>query len=156
MPKKYWLMKSEPGEFSIDDLKDEPNKTAHWDGVRNYQARNFMRDHMQVGDKVLFYHSVTDPSVAGVATVAKAGYPDHTAWNKKSKYYDAKSPKDNPRWFMVDIKFDRKFKRALTLAELREVKGLESMVLLKKGSRLSVQPVTADEFKIILDLAKKG
>ena len=156
MPRRYWLMKSEPGVFSIDDLKNQPNQTTHWDGVRNYQARNLMRGRMQIGDKVLFYHSVTDPSVAGVAIVVRTAYPDHTAWNKKSKYYDEKSSKDNPRWFMVDIKFAQKFKRPLTLAELREVRGLEEMVLLKKGSRLSVQPVTPDEFRIILALAKKG
>jgi len=146
MAKKYWLMKSEPGDFSIDDLKSSPKKTAHWDGVRNYQARNFMRDQMQLGDGVLFYHSVTDPSVVGTATVVKTAYPDHTAWDKKSKYYDPKSPKDNPRWFMVEIKLDRKFKRPLALGELRGVKGLEKMVLLKKGSRLSVQPVSAAEW----------
>ena len=155
MAKKYWLMKSEPGEFSIDDLAKSPRRTAHWDGVRNYQARNFMRDQMQIGDEVLFYHSVTDPSVVGIARVVKTGYPDHTAWDKESKYYDPKSNRDNPRWFMVDIEFQRKLERPLTLAELRTVPALANMVLLKKGVRLSVQPVAAAEFKTIVELAKK-
>jgi len=153
---KYWLMKSEPREFSIDDLRQSSKKTAHWDGVRNYQARNFMRDQMKKGDRVLFYHSVTDPAVVGIATVVREGYPDPTAWDAKSKYYDPGSTPDNPRWFMVDIKFESKLQRPLTLAELRKVRGLEGMVLLKKGSRLSVQPVTAEEFRIITKLAEKG
>ena len=156
MPKKYWLMKTEPGTFSIDDLKKSPKQTTHWDGVRNYQARNLMRDEMKVGDEVLFYHSVTDPSVVGVAKVVREGYPDHTAWDKKSKYFDAKSSKDDPRWFMVDIKFAEKFKRPIPLPELRDIKGLEKMMLLKKGARLSVQPVSAAEFKIITKLGKKA
>ena len=153
MAKKYWLMKTEPGDFSIDDLANSPDQTAHWDGVRNYQARNFMRDQMQMGDEVLFYHSVTDPSVVGVARVVKTGYPDHTAWDKKSEYYDAKSAPDKPRWFMVDIKFDKKFPRPLSLAELRVIPALKNMVLLKKGVRLSVQPVVPEEFRTIVKIA---
>jgi predicted RNA-binding protein with PUA-like domain len=155
MAKKHWLMKSEPNVFSIDDLATEPNQTAHWDGVRNYKARNYMRDDMQLGDKVLFYHSNIDPSVVGVATVVKAGYPDHTSWDRKSKYYDEKSTPDNPRWFMVDVKFEKKLKRPLPLGELRAVPELDGMMLLKKGVRLSVQPVKPEEFKTILALAKK-
>jgi predicted RNA-binding protein with PUA-like domain len=151
----YWLMKSEPNVFSIDDLAAAPGKTTHWDGVRNYKARNYMRDEMRVGDKVLFYHSNIDPSVVGVARVAKAAYPDHTSWDRKSKYFDEKSSRDNPRWFMVDIKLERKFKRPLALAELRSVKALEDMVLLKKGVRLSVQPVRPAEFETILTLSRE-
>ena len=155
MPKQYWLMKSEPNVFSIDDLMNSPDGTAHWDGVRNYKARNYMRDEMKVGDIVLFYHSNIDPSVVGTATVTREGYPDHTAWNKREKYYDPKSQKDNPRWFMVDVKYKSKFTRPLPLAELRTVSELEGMVLLKKGMRLSVQPVKADEYKVLVGLVKK-
>jgi predicted RNA-binding protein with PUA-like domain len=155
MAKRYWLMKTEPDVFSIGDLQNEPDETAHWDGVRNYKARNLMRDDMQVGDGVLFYHSRKDPSVAGTATVVRAGYPDHTAWDKKSKYYDAKSTPEKPVWFMVDIKFEREFARPIPLAELREVPGLEKMMLLKRGARLSVQPVSRDEFRIIVKLGSK-
>jgi predicted RNA-binding protein with PUA-like domain len=155
MGKKYWLMKSEPDVFSIRDLQKEPNKTAQWDGVRNYQARNFLRDKMQVGDGVLFYHSRIDPSVAGTAKVVRVGYPDHTARDPRSKYFDPRSTPDNPVWFMVDIKFESEFPRPVPLAELRHVPGLEKMVLLKKGVRLSVQPVTAEEFRIIVALTKK-
>ncbi len=152
---KYWLMKSEPNVFSIDDLANEPGRTAHWDGVRNYKARNYMRDDMQVRDKVLFYHSNIDPSIVGIATVEKAGYPDHTSWDPKSKYYDPKSTPDNPRWFMVNVKFEKKFESPLTLAELRTVAALKDMVLLKKGVRLSVQTVREGEFKTVLALAAK-
>ena len=155
MPRKYWLMKSEPATFSIGDLRKSPKKTTYWEGVRNYQARNFMRDQVQVGDGVLLYHSGTDPAVVGTAIVVREGYPDHTAWDKKSKYFDPKSSKDNPRWFMVDIKFESSFERPLALAELREVTSLAGMMLLKKGSRLSVQPVTAPQFGTILNLAVK-
>ena len=121
MATQYWLMKTEPDVFSIKDLQSEPKQTAHWDGVRNYQARNFMRDQMKVGDRVLFYHSRIDPSVAGTAKVVKAGYADHTAWDKKSKYYDPKSTRENPIWFMVDIQFESEFPAPLPLGELREV-----------------------------------
>jgi len=155
MAKKYWLMKTEPDVFSISDLQKEPKKTAHWDGVRNYQAQNLMRDQMQVGDGVLFYHSRIDPSVAGTAKVVRAGYPDHTAREKKSKYYDPKATPENPRWYMVDVQFDSEFDRPIPLAELRETPGLEKMVLLKKGVRLSVQPVSADEYRTILRLGRK-
>jgi predicted RNA-binding protein with PUA-like domain len=153
MTKKYWLMKSEPGEFSIDDLAAAPDGTDHWDGVRNYQARNFMRDEMKKGDRVLFYHSGKNPSVVGTATVAGKGYPDHTARDPNSNHYDPKSSEKNPIWYMVDIRFDQKFPRPVPLAELRKTAGLEKMMLLKKGMRLSIQPVSKEEFDIIVSLA---
>lgn len=156
MARKYWLVKSEPDVFSIEDLKNAPKQTTPWDGVRNYQARNFLRDQMKVGDAVLFYHSRKDPAVAGTATVVRGGYPDHTAWDRRSKYYDPRSSPDKPTWFMVDIQFESKFDEPVPLALLRDVRGLESMVLLKKGMRLSVQPVTAEEFRIIRDLGSRG
>lgn len=152
MAKKYWLMKTEPDVFSIRDLQKEPKQTAHWDGVRNYQARNIMRDQMKVGDGVLFYHSRTDPSVVGTARVLRAGYPDHTARDPKSKYYDPKSTEEKPVWYMVDIEFEKEFARPVPLPELRGVAGLEKMALLKRGMRLSVQPVTATEFRIVVKL----
>ena len=151
----YWLVKSEPGCYSIDTLENEPDQITSWDGVRNYQARNFMRDGMKLGDKVLFYHSVTNPSVVGVCEVVRESYPDHTAWNPEDDHFDPKSTVDNPRWFMVDVKFVEKFPRALTLKELRQTPGLEGMEMLKKGSRLSVMPVDKKEFDIICNLAKE-
>ena len=144
---KYWLFKSEPSEFSIQDLAKAKRKTTFWDGVRNYQARNFLRDEIKVGDSVLYYHSNADPSaVVGVAKVVREGYPDHTAWDPNDKHYDEKSSADNPRWFMVDIQLETIFKRPLPLPELREIKSLKNMELLRKGSRLSVQPVRKSEF----------
>ena len=154
MTVNYWLMKSEPNEFSIMDLKNSPGKTAHWDGVRNYQARNFMRDKMQVGDRVLFYHSVVKPSVVGTARVVKTGYPDFTAWDPKSKYFDPRSTLENPIWYMVDIRLEMEFVEPISLSKLRTVPGLEKMMLLRKGMRLSIQPVTANEFDIIVSLGK--
>ena len=153
MAKRYWLMKSEPKEFSIEDLAAQPDQTDHWDGVRNYQARNFMRDEMQVGDGVLFYHSRIKPAVVGTATVARTGYPDHTAWDPQSSHYDPKSSPENPIWFMVDLRFATRFKHPLALAELRRIPGLENMTLLRRGNRLSVMPVTAEEFHIIVEAA---
>ena len=150
--KRYWLVKSEPSAFSIDDLARSPNKTTCWEGVRNYQARNFMRS-MAVGDHVLFYHSNADPpAVVGIAEVVKTAYSDPTQFNKKDKHYDAESRRSEPRWDMVDIRYVRKFVRALTLDELRKESKLKGMVLLKKGSRLSVQPVTSPEWKHIISL----
>lgn len=151
----YWLVKSEPGCYSIDTLENEPDQITSWDGVRNYQARNFMRDGMKLGDKVLFYHSVTNPSIVGVCEVVRESYPDHTAWNPEDDHFDPKSTVDNPRWYMVDVKFVEKLPRALSLKELRQVPGLESMELLRKGSRLSVMPVDKNEFDIICNLAKE-
>jgi predicted RNA-binding protein with PUA-like domain len=150
--KKYWLMKSEPSVFSMDDLMTSSDKTTCWDGVRNYQARNFMRDEMKAGDLILFYHSGKNPSVVGVARVVKEGYPDDTAWDDQSGYFDPKSTLENPIWYRVDIQFEKKFPRSLSLKELRKTNGLENMTLLKKGMRLSVQPVTKEEFDIIISL----
>ena len=150
---KYWLFKSEPSEFSIQDLAKAKRKTTFWDGVRNYQARNFLRDEIKVGDRVLYYHSNADPSaVVGVAKVVREGYPDHTAWDPNDKHYDEKSSIDNPRWFMVYIQLETIFKRPMPLPELREIKSLKNMELLRKGSRLSVQPVRKSEFDRIVKL----
>lgn len=144
----YWLMKSEPDVFSIDDLKKK--KKSGWDGVRNYQARNYMRDDMKIGDIVLFYHSSCEvPGVAGLAKVCKESHPDPSQFDPKSEYYDPKATKENPRWFMVEVEFVEKFDRVITLTEIKDQKGLEKMPLVQKGSRLSINPVTTEEFKII-------
>ncbi|HDQ40431.1 MAG TPA: EVE domain-containing protein [Desulfonatronum sp.] len=150
----YWLLKTEPGCFSIDDLAAAPSQTTFWDGVRNYQARNLMRE-MRVGDKVLFHHSVIDPAVVGLAEVVREAYPDHTAWDPEEKHYDPASTPDKPRWDMVDIRFTEKFLQPLPLPFLRTVKELAGMELLRKGSRLSVQPVTEAQFQVIVRLAKQ-
>lgn len=152
--KRYWLVKSEPDVFSFDDLLKAPKKTTHWDGVRNYQARNTMRDDMKKGDGVFFYHSSADPTgIVGICEVVKEAYPDHTAFDAKDPHFDPKSNKDAPTWYMVDLKAVKKLPRLVTLAELKGVKGLEKMVLLQRGSRLSVQPVTAKEWEIVTELA---
>lgn len=149
----YWLMKSEPSVFSIDDLASGPKQTTCWDGVRNYQARNFMRS-MRLGDRVLFYHSNADPpAVAGIAEVVREAYADPTQFDRQHKHYDAASHASSPRWDMVDIKFVRKFTEPLPLDSLRKDPKLKGMELLRKGSRLSVQPVTAAEWAHILKLA---
>lgn len=151
----YWLMKSEPSSFSIDHLAQSPGQTTSWDGVRNYQARNFMRT-MAVGDHVLFYHSNADPpAVVGIAEVVRTAYPDSTQFDKKDKHYDPSSQPSDPKWDMVDIKHVRTFPKPLPLEDLRKDPQLKGMVLLKKGSRLSVQPVTSGEWKHILSLAKR-
>jgi predicted RNA-binding protein with PUA-like domain len=150
---KHWLMKSEPDAFSLQDLKARPQQTEPWDGVRNYQARNLMRDHMSIGDPVLFYHSRQNPSLVGTARVVREAYPDHTAWDPTSKYFDEKSTPEAPRWFMVDVQFVSEFPRPVPLSEIRTIAGLEEMMLLRKGARLSVQPVTPEEFQIIMDYA---
>lgn len=153
---KYWLVKTEPSTYSIQDLANEPKQTTCWDGVRNYQARNMMRDDMKVGDRVLVYHSnANPPSVAGVARVVREAYPDHTSWDPQDNHYDPKSTAENPRWFMVDIRLEEIFAESLSLDSLREVAALREMELLRKGSRLSVQPVRKKEFDCILKLAKK-
>jgi predicted RNA-binding protein with PUA-like domain len=150
----YWLMKSEPDEVSIDDALAAPNSTVPWFGVRNYQARNFMRDGMQVGDGVLFYHSsCPEPGIAGLAEIASTAYPDDTQFDPKSHYYDAKSKPEQPRWLMVDVKAVRKT-RLLSLAELRTIPELEDMVVLQKGSRLSITPVTEGQWKVLQKLLK--
>jgi predicted RNA-binding protein with PUA-like domain len=155
MPTKYWLMKSEPGEYALDDLKNEPDQTEHWDGVRNYQARNFMRDDMQVGDGVLFYHSGKKPEVVGTARVVRTGYPDHTAQDPKNSHFDPKSTPENPIWYMVDVKFESEFKAPIPLKALRDVAALKDMILLRRGNRLSVMPVTKKEFDTIVKLGGK-
>lgn len=146
----YWLLKSEPSVFSIDDLEKSPKKTTAWDGIRNYQARNFMRDGMKKGDRAIFYHSSADPAAAvGIVEITKEAYPDPTQFDPKDDHFDPKSDPSDPTWLLVDVKLIRKFERPLTLAELKKAKGLEKMELLRKGSRLSVQPVTAAEWATI-------
>lgn len=150
---KYWLFKSEPDVFSFEDLKNSPNRTTHWDGVRNYQARNFMRDEMHVGDPVLFYHSSADKiGVVGVTEVSRKAYPDHTSWDPDSDYYDPKTTPEHPRWYMVDITHKQDFKRMVTLDEIKQVPELQNMLLVKRGQRLSIQPVTKEEFEKICEL----
>ncbi len=152
---RYWLMKSEPGCYSIDDLARD--KSTFWDGVRNYQARNFMRDDMRVGDQVLFYHSNADPTgVAGLARVASKSYPDHTAFDPKNDHYDPKSTVDVPIWMMVDVAFVEKFREVLTLTELKSRPELDGMMVIQRGSRLSVQPVEEKHFKQVVALAKRS
>ena len=146
-------MKTEPQNFSISDLQNETNKSTTWDGVRNYQARNFMRDEMKKGDLILFYHSsCKEVGIAGIAIVSKESHPDLSALDSQSKYFDPKATKDKPRWYMVDVKWKKTFKRIVTLLELKENTQLQEMKLLKKGNRLSIMPVTKSEFQIILDL----
>lgn len=152
---KYWLMKSDPDEFSIDDLQNRPSRTEPWDGVRNYQARNFMRDKMRIKDRILFYHSRVNPSVVGTARVVKHAYPDHTAWDPESDHYDPKSSPENPIWVMVDIQLESRFSRPVSLKELRRCRELENMILLRRGNRLSITPVTREEFNFIVSLGKK-
>ncbi len=152
MSRRYWLMKSEPYVYSIDDLKRDG--TTYWDGVRNYSARNLMRDRMRIGDRVLYCHSnAKPPGVAGVAEVCRESYPDHTQFEPASKYHDPKATRENPRWFMVDIRFVEKFPREVGLPEIRATPELAEMVLVNR-SRLSVQPVTEAEFEHILGMAK--
>jgi len=145
----YWLMKSEPDELSIDDLGAAPGRTTPWFGVRNYQARNFMRDQMAVGDGVLFYHSsCPEPGIAGLAAVSSRAYPDATQFDRKSKYFDAKASRAEPRWFNVDVKLVKKT-RLISLAELREHVELAGMRVLARGNRLSITPVSAAEWTFI-------
>ncbi len=152
--KHYWLMKSEPDVYSIEDL--EKDGRTHWDGVRNYQARNTMRDDMKKGDGVLFYHSRVPPmGVSGVARVVREGYADPSQFDKKSKYHDEKATKDAPRWFCVDIAFEKQLARVVTLAEMKGEKALAKMMVTQRGARLSVQPVTAAEFKKVVSLARR-
>jgi predicted RNA-binding protein with PUA-like domain len=151
----YWLFKSEPESFSIQDLAAAPRQTTCWDGVRNYQARNFLRDDIKRGDRVLFYHSNADPpSVVGTAVVVRAGYPDPTAWQKKNHHFDPKSSPDNPIWYMVDIQLGEVFPAPQGLDQLRQQTALTGMVLLRRGSRLSVQPVSEREFDTIVKLGR--
>ena len=154
---RYWLMKSEPGVFSIDDLARAKDGTTRWDGVRNYQARNLLRDEIAVGDGVLFYHSSADPPASPAPRASSArGYPDPTQFDPRDAHFDRDSLRDDPRWYAVDIKFESKFAREVTLPELRGARSLAEMVLLRRGSRLSVQPVTAGEWKQILKMGAKA
>jgi predicted RNA-binding protein with PUA-like domain len=153
MAKRYWLMKCEPEAYSIDDLARDG--TTSWEGVRNYQARNFMRDEMQVGDGVLFYASNAKPSgVSGLARIVRAGYPDHSAWTKGHHYFDTASDPDDPTWYMVDVGFVERFDAVVSLETLKQTKGLEKMMVTQKGSRLSVQPVTRAEYDIVVRLGR--
>lgn len=150
----YWLMKTEPDVFGIDDLIARPNQTEPWDGIRNYQARNFMRDEMQVGDEVFFYHSnATPPGIVGIARIASEAYPDPTQFDPDSKYYDPKSDPDNPRWLLVDVAFVRKFDRILSLQELKDnADKLPEFRLLARGNRLSIMPVEKRHWQEVLQL----
>jgi len=150
---KYWLMKSEPDVYGIDHLSAEKRKTDHWDGIRNYQARNFMRDEMKKGDLAFFYHSnCEEPAIVGLIEIVREGYPDHTAFLSNEKYFDAKSDPDNPRWVMVDVRFKKKFKSPVSLKALKEERALAQMQLVQRGNRLSILPVAAKEWKHILKM----
>jgi predicted RNA-binding protein with PUA-like domain len=152
---RYWLMKSEPDEFSIDDLAAAKGRTTPWFGVRNYQARNFMRDQMRVGDRAFFYHSsCPEPGIAGVAEVSAQAYPDATQFDKKSPYFDPKATRDAPRWFNVDVTFVEKL-RLVSLAELRSHPELERMRILQRGNRLSITPVDPAEWAFVLKIARR-
>ncbi len=156
MPRRFWLMKTEPACFSIDDLARSPGGVASWDGVRNYQARNYLRDEIRVGDGVLFYHSGPPvPGVAGLAEVVRAGYPDHTALDPHGEHFDPKASKENPIWYLVDVRFLERFPEVLPLAVLKGTPGLEEMEVTKRGSRLSIQPVRKKEWEIVLKLAQR-
>lgn len=153
MARKYWLVKSEPSEFSIDDLEKSKNKTTYWDGVRNYQARNLIRDEMKKGDYVIYYHSNADPNAAvGYCEIVKEGYPDFTAFDPEDKHYDPKSSEDDPTWIMVDIKLKEKFKEPVELKSIKAQAMLKEMKLVQRGNRLSVMPVTKKEFETILKM----
>jgi predicted RNA-binding protein with PUA-like domain len=151
----HWLLKSEPASFSIDDLAKAPKQTTAWDGVRNFQARNMLRDSMKKGDLAFFYYSSCEvPGIAGIASIAREGYPDATAFDPKHHHYDADSKRDAPRWYVVDVKFERKLKRIITLDELRAHAGksLKDFVLLRRGNRLSVMPVSKKDWDFVLSL----
>ena len=151
----YWLFKTEPDAFSIDDLASRPNQTEPWDGVRNYQARNFLRDDIALGDLVYIYHSsCKNVGIAGVAEVVKAGYPDTTQFDPESKYFDPKSDPATPRWFRVDVKFVEKFEKVLSLSDIKQMQGITELPLVKKGGRLSVMPVTEQEWQQLYAAAK--
>jgi len=155
VPRRYWLMKCEPSAYTIDDLARDGKTT--WEGVRNYQARNFMRDDMKCGDLVFFYHSGAEPpAIVGVAEVVRESHPDHTAFDPKQEHFDPKSNEDSPTWMMVDIRAVERLRRPLALADLRGVPGLEHMALLQKGSRLSVQPVSAEEWATVYELGSRA
>ncbi len=153
---RHWLLKTEPGVFSFDDLLQAPDQTTGWSGIRNYQARNFLRDQMEEGDRVLIYHSSADPpAVAGLAEVVRAGYPDPTQFDPKDDHYDPESTRAAPRWYQVDLKAVRKLPRAVSLEEIRRTKALAKMPLVQRGQRLSVQPVAPEEYALIVRMGSK-
>ena len=153
---KYWLMKSEPDVFGIDHLAKMPKKMEHWDGIRNYQVRNMMRDEMKKGDLAFFYHSnCMEPGIVGIVRIVNEAYPDFTAFEPSEKYYDPKSNPENPRWLMVDVQFVRKFKRTISLQELKTYKSLTEMIILRRGNRLSITPVSKKHWDFILKQEKK-
>ena len=152
--RQYWLFKSEPEAYSIANLACEPTKTTFWDGVRNYQARNFLRDTIKLGDRVLFYHSNADPmAIVGTAEIVKSGYPDHTAFDPKDHHYDPKSNPDAPTWFMVDVRLLQVFPKPVTRDDLKACADLREMMVIRQGARLSIQPVTAAEWRVVHRLA---
>jgi predicted RNA-binding protein with PUA-like domain len=152
----FWLMKSEPDAFGINDLYKKPNQTEHWDGVRNYQARNMMRDAMKLGDQVFFYHSNCEqPGIVGIMEVVKEGYPDFTAFDPDDAHFDPKSDPDKPRWMMVDVKFVKTLSRTISLRELKARQELVNMAVVRAGNRLSIMPVSADEWQFILGLEQQ-
>ena len=152
----YWLFKSEPDVFGIQHLAARPQQTAFWEGVRNYQARNFLRDEVKVGDLVLFYHSsCKDVGIAGIAEVVREAYPDHTQFDPESKYFDPKASPDNPRWVMVDVKLVEKFSRVLSLASIKAMPEITELALVKKGHRLSIMPVLAEEYERLVARARR-
>lgn len=153
---RYWLMKTEPAVFSFDDLRNKPGSTDHWEGVRNYQARNYMRDDMKKGDRVLFYHSnCKEPGVQGVAEVTKEAYPDFFSWDPASRYYDPKSSPEKPRWFMVDVTWKQAFQKMVSLDDMKAEKTLRNMKVLQKGQRLSIMPVTKEDFDTVCAIGMK-
>ena len=155
--RKYWLFKSEPTAYSFADLMAEPNQTAEWDGVRNYQVRNFMRDDMKVGDGILFYHSSAKPlAVVGLARIVGEAYPDTTAFDPSEKHYDPKSDPSNPAWLMVDIRAERELDRPVTLQEIKDDPRMQNMLLVRKGMRLSIQPVTEEEWQEVVAMGTNG
>ena len=155
MARRFWLFKTEPDCFSIDDLKKAKGGISSWDGVRNYMARNLLRDEVKIGDGVLIYYSSTDPiGVAGIAEVVRDGYPDLSARNPESQHFDPKATEENPRWYMVDVKFVKTFRSLIPLAVLKQTPGLEDMMVTKRGQRLSIQPVKPKEWEIVMKLAE--
>lgn len=154
---RYWLMKTEPTVFSFDDLRNKPHSTDHWEGVRNYQARNYMRDDMKKGDRVLFYHSnCEEPGVAGIAEVTKEAYPDFFSWDPTSRYYDPKSTPEKPRWFMVNLTWRQAFKKIVSLKDMKANPTLRNMKVLQKGQRLSILSVTKEELDTVYAMGMKN
>jgi predicted RNA-binding protein with PUA-like domain len=154
---RYWLFKSEPTCFSIDDLARRPRQTEKWDGVRNYQVRNMLRDEIKKGDQIFFYHSsCTPPGIAGIAEVVKEGYPDYTAWDPRSDHFDPSCDPEKPRWYMVDVKLSKKFPRLITLNEIKSHPKLKDLLIIRKGNRLSITPIVENDWKVILGLADKA